>query len=89
SFFRLDIDSSTLLWGLSQSGATLLLSACQAWQTEGGRVGGQEECFVRDREMVSTKFIKVNMYVNKRELLSLTALTRLPILAKPVHIYGR
>ena len=55
----------------------------------GGQVGGHEEQFARHGQMASTKFIKVNMYVDKRGLLSLPPLTGLPILAKPVHIYGR
>jgi hypothetical protein len=32
---------------------------------------------------------KVNMSVDKRDILFLPPLARLPILAKPVHIYGR
>jgi hypothetical protein len=32
---------------------------------------------------------KVNMSVDKREILFLSPLTRLPILAKPVQLYGR
>jgi hypothetical protein len=39
--------------------------------------------------MASTKFIKVNMYVDKRELFFLPPLSGLPILAKPVQTYGR
>jgi len=55
----------------------------------GGQVGGHEEQFAGLGLMTSTQFIKVNMYVDKRELFFLPPLARLPILAKPVHIYGR
>jgi hypothetical protein len=55
----------------------------------GGQVGGHEEQFARHGQMASTKFIKVNMSVDKRELFFLSPLAGLPILAKPVHIYGR
>jgi len=55
----------------------------------GGHVGGHEEQFARHGQLASTKFIKVNMYVDKRELFFLPPLTGLPILAKPVHSYGR
>jgi hypothetical protein len=41
----------------------------------GGQVVGHEEQFARHGQMASTKFIKVNMYVDKRELLSLSPLT--------------
>jgi hypothetical protein len=55
----------------------------------GGQVGVHEEQFVRHGLMASTKFIKVNMYVDKRELFFLPPLAGLSILAKPVHSYGR
>ncbi len=55
----------------------------------GGQVGGHEEQFAGHGQIASAKFIKVNMYVDKRELFFLPPLARLPILAKPVHIYGR
>jgi hypothetical protein len=55
----------------------------------GGQVGGHEEQFAGHGQMASTKFIKVNMSVDKRELFFLPPLTCLPILAKPVQHYGR
>ena len=55
----------------------------------GGQVGGHEEQFAGHGPMASTKFIKVNMYVDKRELFFLPPLTGLSILAKPVQHYGR
>jgi hypothetical protein len=55
----------------------------------GGQVGGHEEQFSRHGQMASAKFIKVNMYVDKRGIFFLSPLTGLSILAKPVHSYGR
>mgnify|MGYP000843948141 FL=1 len=55
----------------------------------GGQVGGHEEQFAGHGQIASAKFIKVNMYVDKRELFFLPPLTCLPILAKPVQHYGR
>jgi hypothetical protein len=43
----------------------------------------------RHGKIASAKFIKVNMYVDKRELFFLSPLAGLSILAKPVHSYGR
>jgi hypothetical protein len=50
----------------------------------GGQVGGHEEQFARHGQIASTKFIKVNMCVDKRELLFLPPLTCVTILAKQV-----
>jgi len=55
----------------------------------GGQVGGYEKQFAGHRQMASPKFIKVNMYVDKRELFFLPPLPCMPILAKPVQRYGR
>jgi len=55
----------------------------------GGWVGGHGLQFARQGQMSFTKFIKVDMYVDKRGIFFLSPLTGLSILAKPVHSYGR
>jgi len=55
----------------------------------GGHADGHEKQFAGHRQMASAKFIKVNMYVDKRGIFFLPPLARLSILAKPVHTYGR
>jgi hypothetical protein len=55
----------------------------------GGQVGGHEEQFAGHGQIASAKFIKVNMYVDKRKLFFLPSVSCLPTLAKPVHFYGR